>query len=44
MPAEEMIDRALAETEVLEISAGKRPVSRPFLEVHPAQMKEDAGR
>jgi thiamine biosynthesis protein ThiI len=44
MPVEDMIDRALAETEVLEISPGKRPVSRPFLEVHPAQMKEEAGR
>lgn len=43
MPAEEMIDRALAETEVLEISAGKRPVSRPFWEVHPEGVKEVAG-
>ena len=39
MPADEMIDRALADSEVLEISAGKRPVSKPFLEVHPFPVK-----
>lgn len=43
MPADEMIDRALADSEVLEISAGKRPVSKPFLEVHPFPAKEEAG-
>ena len=40
MPAGDMIGRALAETEVLEISAGKRPMSRPFWEVHPVEVKE----
>ncbi|MBT4432688.1 MAG: tRNA 4-thiouridine(8) synthase ThiI [Nitrospinaceae bacterium] len=42
MPAEEMIDRALAESEVLEINAGKRPVSRLFGEVHSEEVKDGA--
>ncbi len=42
MPADRMIERALAEAEVLEIAAGKRPVTKPFLEVHPFEAKEGA--
>jgi len=43
MPVDEMIERALAEIEVLEINAGKRLVSRPSLQVHPLAVKEGTG-
>jgi thiamine biosynthesis protein ThiI len=42
MPVDAMIGRALAESEVLEIAPGKRAVTRPFLEVHPEEVKESA--
>ncbi|MBT3435705.1 MAG: hypothetical protein HOC91_16085 [Nitrospinaceae bacterium] len=38
-----MIYRALATTEVQEINVGKRPVSKPFLEVHPVGVKNGPG-
>ncbi len=42
MPADQMIDRALAEAEVLEIRQGQRPLVRPFPEVHPFPASEAA--
>ena len=40
MPAGAMIERALAEAEVLEINPGGRPEVRGFLEVHPFEARE----
>ncbi len=42
MPADQMIDRALAEAEVLEIRQGGRPEVKPFPEVHPFPASETA--
>lgn len=42
MPADRMIERALAEAEVLEIRQGQRPEVTPFPEVHPIPAKEIA--
>lgn len=42
MPADQMIDRALAEAEVLEIRQDQRPTVRPFPEVHPFPAKDVA--
>jgi thiamine biosynthesis protein ThiI len=43
MPVDQMIDRVLAEAEVLELRPGNRPEVKPFPEVHPFPAKDTAG-